>query len=203
MSRHPRLTALGLFAAAALLVPLCAWLFSATSLGVWTDTTTRGIILNWIPGPFRRTLDEFARESSLVALAAALPLGVLHALVKRRWAASLAALTVPFGAGLLVVVLRPQGLLGDLSGYPSTHATVGFALLIGLLMVWPRPVTRRGLLVAAALAAAIGVGNVSWYAHRPRDVLGSALVVASITFATVATFGPSSASRMILGGRLR
>jgi hypothetical protein len=40
------------------------------------------------------------------------------------------------------------------------------------------------------MAYALCHGNVSWYAHAPRDVVGSALVVAGVILALVAVLGP-------------
>ncbi len=51
------------------------------------------------------------------------------------------------------------------------------------------PVGRPGLAAAAGLAYVLCLGNVSWYAHAPRDVAGSVLVVGGVIVATVAVFG--------------
>ena len=64
------------------------------------------------------------------------------------------------------------------------------ALLVAVALLWPGrpgPVARW---VLGALAVLVPAGNVTWYAHRPADVLGSVLLVASVTALAWAAFLP-------------
>ncbi|MGO4131798.1 phosphatase PAP2 family protein [Janibacter sp. RAF20_2_2] len=85
------------------------------------------------------------------------------------------------GLSLLLKQALPRPLHGRELGYltntfPSTHASATFALLVAVWWLWlPRPVWLPRLLCAAVGVAALG--NVVGHAHRPSDVLGSALLV--------------------------
>lgn len=85
------------------------------------------------------------------------------------------------GLSLLLKQSLPRPLHGRELGYltntfPSTHASATLALLVAVWWLCPRrPVWLTRLLCAAAGVAALG--NVVGHAHRPSDVLGSALLV--------------------------
>lgn len=179
----------------------CLWAATALALlwslcvviGVWTppgqsaDRWVDSIVHNWLPTGMRRGLDSFARPLAPIILApiaaGLILLGVVRRRVGEAIAATLTASTVP-----LTLWLRETGIhrpdLG-IEGYafntfPSTHATAAFAALAAIAIMWPVPVGRVSLTLFGALAVTVGLGNVSWYAHRPVDVLGSALLVLTV-----------------------
>ena len=161
-----------------------------TGRGMTLDELQRGFVLNGMPAGPRRLLDALARPWLLIVLA---PLDVALALlaaVRGAWRRVLAALVVVAASTALTLGLDTQSLLGlPDDGYPSDHATIGFALLAAATVLWPRPLGGRGLVAATAIAAVIATGNVSWYAHRPSDVVGGALVVLSVTGLMFALLG--------------
>jgi membrane-associated phospholipid phosphatase len=178
----------GLAAAAGFV--LAALVFLRTGPGDTVDRWVSSAVLDGLPAPVRRGLDALARPWLLVALA---PLDaglMLLALARRGWRrAALAVLVAGASALVSAGVDVPATLHLPGEGYPSDHATVGFALLVALGVLWPRPLGRRGLGVLAGLSVVVGTGNVSWYAHRPVDVLGSALLVAAATGVAVGLLG--------------
>jgi membrane-associated phospholipid phosphatase len=166
------------------------------------------VILNGLPSDVRLTLDVFARRALILVLSPLAALLVLVAVVRGRHRGALVAVTLPL---LLLptalwlrdaAVQRPDRAVGgyDFNTFPSVHATAAFALLAGVVAVWPvafRP-WHVWLLVSTAFAAALG--NVTWYAHRPADVLGSLLLVASLALCCWAVFQPRSG---VVGDRPR
>ena len=174
------------FAVAALLTTRTGW-------GESLDTVVRSWVLNGLPGSLRLLLSEAARPLVIVVLAPVVAALALLALVRGGWRRAAAGLLIPFAATFATVEFRRQDVLGiGGDAFPSTHAAAGLGLLVGLAVVWPRPVTRRGLVALAVVGFLIGLGNVSWYAHQPRDVVGSALLVAAAATAAFALLGGDS-----------
>lgn len=193
MSHGDRLRWAGLAAAAAAAFVLVAIVSTRTGAGAAVDDTVRGWILNGLPAPLRQGLDRLARPLVIVVLIPVVPVLALLALVRKAWHRAVAALVVPAVTTVLALDLRVRDVFatgGD--AFPSNHAAVGLSLLVGVGVAWPRPVTRRGLLVLTTAALTVGLGNVTWYAHQPRDVVGSALLVVAVAAATFAVVGGRS-----------
>jgi len=187
--------ALGLAALA--LAILSYALFVRTRLGQTVDAELMTAILGASPGPLGAALAALARPLLFYALAPLVALLGLLALARRRWAAALAAAVVSAVPPPLIfhlrehVLTRPDlGVPGyDYNTFPSTHAGTAFGLLVALLLVWPGPLDRADLTRATFVAALVVAGNVTSYAHRPADVLGSLLIVAAIAWIAVALLG--------------
>ncbi|GGN09291.1 hypothetical protein GCM10009721_41440 [Terrabacter tumescens] len=166
-----------------------------TGAGVSVDATVRGWILNGVPAALRQGLDHVARPLVIVVLAPVVVVLALLALVRRSWRRAVAGLVVPAASTIVALEVRVRdvfGIGGD--AFPSNHAAAGIGLLVGVSVVWPRPVTRRGLVALTVAAVVVALGNVTWYAHQPRDVLGSLLLVGTVTAATVAVLGGDAAN---------
>lgn len=165
--------------------------------GQAVDADLMTAILDATPGQVGAALAALARPLLFYVLVPLVVLLCLLALARGRWAATVAAVIVsatpaPLSLHLREYVLtRPDlGVRGyDFNTFPSTHAAAAFGLLVALLLVWPRPVDRQDMSRASFLAAVVLLGNVTSYAHRPADVLGSLLVVAAIAWVAVALVG--------------
>jgi len=193
VSHRDRLRWAGVAVVAAAAFVLVALVSTRTGAGVSLDEAVRNWVLNEIPGPPRQGLDRLARPLVIVALAPTVLVLALLALVRRGWQRALAGVVIPAVSTLVALELRTRdvfGIGGD--AFPSNHAAAGLGLLVGVAVVWPRPVTRRGLVGLGVAAFCTGLGNVSWYAHQPRDVVGSALVVIAVAAATFAVVGGDS-----------
>lgn len=200
MSRRTRVVWLLCGVASALGFVLVGLLVLRTAPGDAVDRWASRVVLDGLPAVVRRGLDALARPWLLVVLAPADVVLALLAVARRGWrrvgvAVLVVTASVAVSAGLDVPALLH--LPGD--GYPSDHATVGFALVVALGVLWPRQLGRRGLVVGASLSVVVGVGNVSWYAHRPVDVLGSALLVAAAAALSVAFLGGDAANVRVEG----
>lgn len=168
-----------------------------TRPGQALDADLMSAILGAVPGPVGAALASLARPLLFYVLVPVVALLALLALARGRWAAALAAsvvaaLPAPVSLHLREHVLtRPElGIRGyDYNTFPSTHAAAAFGLLAALLLVWPRPVDRGDVSRAAFVAALVLLGNVTSYAHRPADVLGSLLLVCGVVGLTVAVLG--------------
>lgn len=193
MSHRDRLRWAGVAVAAATAFVLVALVSTRTGVGVSVDATVRGWILNAVPASLRQGLDGLARPLVIVVLAPAVLVLALLALVRRAWRRSVAGVVIPAVATLIALELRVRdvfGIGGD--AFPSNHAAAGLGLLVAVAVVWPRPVTRKALVVVAVAALCIGLGNVTWYSHQPRDVVGSLLLVVAVAAATFAVLGGDS-----------
>jgi membrane-associated phospholipid phosphatase len=193
VQQRDRLRWAALAVVAALGFVLTALVSTRTGAGRWLDDAVRDWVLNEVPGPLRLALSDLARPLVIVVLAPVVVVLALLAVVRRGWRRALAGVVVPAAATLLALQAR----VGDVFGigddaFPSNHAAAGLGLLVGVALVWPRRVTRRGLVVLAACGFCIGFGNVSWYAHLPRDVVGSFLLVVAVTALVLAMLGGDS-----------
>lgn len=161
-----------------------------TSVGAALDSWVRDLITNGLPADLRSSLDSFARRLVLVVPAPIVAFLSLLAVARRRWRQAAGAALVLAVPPLVALGIRSQELIGGPGGaFPSNHATVALALLSALLMAWPSVVATWGLFVAGIIALGIVIGNISWYAHAPRDVLGSVLLVGAVVAGVVAVFG--------------
>jgi membrane-associated phospholipid phosphatase len=156
-----------------------------TRVGQQVDGRVFSIFVERTPEGLRRVLDDLARPSLLLGLAAALTLLALRCAAReprRVGVAAVALLAVPLAHAIRSSWTRPDlGVAGYAANtFPSTHAAAGIALLIGCLALWPRPLRRPEALGGAAVAVVVLAGNVAWYAHRPADVLGSALLSVAV-----------------------
>ena len=193
MPHRDRLRWAGVAVLAAAAFALTALVSTRTAVGVTVDDAVRNWVLNVLPGPLRQGLDRLARPFVIVVLAPAVLVLSLLALVRRSWQRALAGLVIPVVATFLALEVRVRDPFGTgADAFPSNHAAAGLALLVGVAVVWPRPVSRRGLVAVAVAGFCIGLGNVSWYAHQPRDVLGSFFLVALVAAASFAVLGGDS-----------
>jgi len=166
---------------------------SRSAAGVRIDLAVRDWLLNRPPEAVRLAMDHLARPLIIVVLAPIVVLLALLAVVRRGWRRAVAGLFVPAAATALALKVPGRQILGiDLGGFPSHHAVAGLALLVGVAVVWPRPVTRRGLVALAAAGLVVCLGNVTGYAHQPRDVLGSVMLVLAVSAAAFAVLGGNS-----------
>ena len=193
MRHRERLRWAAVAVAAAVGLVVTALVSTRTDVGRSLDHVVRDWVLSGLPGSLRLALSDLARPLVIVVLGPLVVGLALLALVRRAWRRAAAGVVVPMAATVLALQMR----LGDVFGtgddaFPSTHAAAGLGLLVGVALVWPRRVTRRGLLVLVVAGFCVGVGNVSWYAHQPRDVAGSALLVASLTALVLAVLGGDS-----------
>lgn len=127
-----------------------------------------------------------------VALAVVVLVGV--AVLRRRYAAAVAAVVLVAGANVTTQALKSTLDRADfghltVASYPSGHTTVVASLVLAALLVAPdRARTTVSLLGSAAItmtAAATLVG--SW--HRPADVVGAVLVCLAWGGAVLAAWG--------------
>ncbi|MFV2144746.1 phosphatase PAP2 family protein [Isoptericola sp. G70] len=149
------------------------------------------------------------RVFPLLLAAVVVMLGVL-ALVRRRWAAVTTALLVVAVStvaayGLRQVLDRPgagTGLSGgpDVNTFPSTHVAATTALVLAVVLLWPREPTPAVLTGAAFLVVAAALGSVVNHAHRPGDVVGSVLLVAAVTATALGVLGRGAVRRGRLPG---
>jgi membrane-associated phospholipid phosphatase len=161
-----------------------------TSAGVRVDHLLADLVHNGLPAVVRQSLDSFARPLVIVVLAPVAVGLALLGLARRAWRRVLAGTVIAIASPVLALELRDRhalGVPGD--AFPSNHAAAAFGLLVAVVVLWPVPVGVVGLRVALGIAVAIGIGNVSWYAHTPVDVLGSAWVVLAISAGMFALLG--------------
>lgn len=175
-------TALG----AAILFVLDDLVLCHTRIGQRVDNALFSFVLTEIPPGVRRVLDDLARPYLVLGLGVTvLVLAIRSALrePKRVAVAAVALLSVPLAHAVRMTWTRPDlGVPGYLNNtFPSTHAAAGTALLLGCLALWPRRLGRAEGWSAAVVLLVILVGNVAWYAHRPADVVGSALLAVAVT----------------------
>lgn len=179
MSRRARSLLTGL--AAALAFVLADLLLCRTRPGQRLDAAAFSLVLNTLPAPLKALFGTMARPALVLAIAAVLVwLGArsLRTEPRRVAVAALCLVAVPIAYGIRTSWDRPDlGVPGYLPNtYPSTHATAGIAILIACLVLWPRRLGRVEGWAAMVITLVFLVGNVSEHAHRPADVLGSALL---------------------------
>jgi len=90
--------------------------------------------------------------------------------------------------------LRPLGV----GFFPSGHATAAMSLAIAAILIAPPRHRRLAGALAAAYAAAIGVGLVAVDSHTPSDILGGYLLAAAWGVAMVAV-APSGGAGLAPG----
>lgn len=182
------LMAAGAFAATGLVTFRTGW-------GVSLDDAVDAWVLNALPEGVRLLLSDVSRPLVIVVLAPVVTALALLALARRAWRRAVAGAVIPSASTVAALGLPLQELLGTgTDAFPSHHAAAGIGLLVGLSVVWPRPVGRRWLVALGAACFLVALGNVSWHAHQPRDVVGSALLVAFVTAVTFALLGGDSAN---------
>lgn len=147
-----------------------------------------------------RVLNPLAETETAVAVGAAIGLATWRCrpFAVTYLVALAAAWGLAVGTNRLVGRARPDGVLQDISSYPSGHVVVA-AIMTGLLPVAVLVFTRRRR-IALAVAAVLGTGlvgiavdRVSVGAHWPTDVLGSLLLGTAVTAAALAVvLAPSS-----------
>ncbi len=176
-----------------------------TSPGARVDQFFADVVHNGLPAGLRQALDSFARPLVIVVLAPVALVLALLALARGAWRRALAGTVIAVASPLLALEMRSRQVLGVTDdAFPSNHAAAAFGLLVAVVVLWPVPLGVVGLRVALGVALAIGVGNISWYAHEPRDVLGSALIVLAVSAALFALLGgdtPNVREWRILGER--
>jgi hypothetical protein len=178
-----------------LLFLAAAWLTLRTGTGVRLDQDVRDTVLNTIDERVREDLSTLARPLVIVVLGPLVLLLALLALVRGSWRRAVAGIVVPVASTALALWLRSADPFhSGQSAFPSNHAAAGLGLVVATMIVWPTRVGRWGLFAGAIAALCVGVGNVSWYAHQPRDVVGSALLVGAVTALTVALLGGDAAN---------
>lgn len=119
---------------------------------------------------------------SLGAILAVAFVCVLIALLRRRLALALGALTVIAGANVTTQVLkaalqRPDLGLGAHNSLPSGHTTVVVSALAALLLVLPTVFRPVMAVVGTAAVAVTGLSTIVAGWHRPADVVAAYLVV--------------------------
>lgn len=137
---------------------------------------------------------------------ACVALGVL-ALARRRWRSLCAAVLVVAlsvgGTWALKELVLERPYLGDygytVNTFPSGHVSATLALVAAAALLspaWRTPASRwlfRLALLAVAVAAC--VSSLLEHVHRPSDVVGSVLLVGSVTALVVAAVRPPPAPR--------
>jgi membrane-associated phospholipid phosphatase len=157
-----------------------------TRTGQQVDAWVFSTFVDHTPERLRRVLDDLARPSLLVALAVVSALLAVRCAVReprRVGVAVVALVAAPVAHTIRSSWGRPDlGVPGYTANtFPSTHAAAGIALLLGCLVLWPRPLGRPEALGAVGVAVVVLSGNVAWYAHRPADALGGALLAVAVT----------------------
>jgi membrane-associated phospholipid phosphatase len=167
-----------------------AWVSLQTHGGARLDAQVRSMVLNRIDERVRQDLSTLARPLVIVVLGPLVLLLSLLALVRRSWRRAVASVLIPTVSTALALWIRSTDPFhtGE-SAFPSNHAALGLGLVAASLIVWPTRVGPWGLFAGAVAALSVGVGNVSWYSHQPRDVAGSALLVGAVTALVVGLLG--------------
>lgn len=159
----------------------------------WDAGTFRDVVvLHDAAGPLFRVVRS---SPPLLLAAAAVPAGLaVAARAWRRLAAAAIVLAVS-AAGARVLqdhLARPY--LGD-HGYPqntfpSGHVALAAALCVGFVLLWPGGAGRAVVAAWGGVAVLSALANVVTFAHRPSDVVGSLLLVATVTAVTVQALRP-------------
>ena len=171
-----------------------------TRTGSAVDDRTYSLLLD-LPEWLRAALNDFARPVVIVVLAPVVAYLALRALVRRRPAAALTAALVPLGATFAAHLIHADEIVRVAPWtFPSTHATLGAGLLVGVVVTWPRHVAWWGALLAGVTLIALSAGNVTGHAHYPVDVAGSLCLVVAAWAACVAVLGRGAANLEALQG---
>ncbi|PFG44206.1 hypothetical protein ATJ88_2925 [Isoptericola jiangsuensis] len=192
MTTRPGGRARDLLRAAALAVTF-ALLYVVGVLSPWgqrADEFLLGFVAGrlGLPGP----VAGIVREAVVVALAALVVALGLLALRHGRWTATGGMVLLCLAAPALSVWLRDVLLARPFhdetygyayNTYPSTHVTAVAVLGVAVLVLWPSRTLRRHTVVRRTVLAVVVLAclaNVVAFAHRPADVVGSLLLVASL-----------------------
>lgn len=187
--RHPRATALLTGAVLAACFTVLYLLAVRTSDGQQADVDLFGWATTAGDAPGVAGWATVVRAVAPAVLGVACVVAAARAVVRRRWRPLLAAALVvalsAAAARLLRTALLDRPYLGDFAyvenTFPSGHVAVTLAVGIALTILVPR--RARGA-VAAAVAVVVllaGPASVVTLAHRPSDILGSVLLVGSLT----------------------
>ncbi len=131
---------------------------------------------------------------SIVSIVLALVALVAIALLRRRYSAAVAALSVVIGANVTTQVykrLLDRGDFGHLTvhSFPSGHATVVTSVVLASLLVAPSAARAMVTLIGSGAMTVTAAATLvaSW--HRPSDVVGAALVSLAWAAAVAAVWG--------------
>ncbi len=131
-----------------------------------------------------------ARRALPVVCAAVVTVLVVMAVARRAWRElGAAALVTALGTGIALVLrsllVRPN--LGDYGYAEQTFPSGNVAAVAGLCaaawLLWPWATRRRAAWAGLAVSVVAAAASVVTYAHRPSDVVGSLLLVATVTLA--------------------
>jgi membrane-associated phospholipid phosphatase len=160
-----------------------------TQTGQRIDDAGRGGVSAFdAPGVFRATsgLLDTISVASLALLGAGI---VVVALLRGRPRLAVAAGVVLLGANVTTQVVkdsvdRPDLVYGwwtEPGAFPSGHTTVAMSLAMALMIVVPPGLRWMAAAGGCAYAAGVGIAVLALDWHRPSEVLGAYLVVASWT----------------------
>ncbi len=145
-------------------------------------------MLSSLSGPFGAAASVFRQAMPFVLAAVVLILGVI-ALLRGRWrdtvsSAALVAAALLVAEGLKFLLPRPG--VGDVVGivgnsYPSGHVAVALALALVTVILSPSDGWHIWLAWGSGtVVIGVAVCSVLSEAHRPSDVIGSALLVGCV-----------------------
>jgi undecaprenyl-diphosphatase len=147
---------------------ILAWASAAAVWGAWA-------------GALLLCVAAWKYPSQRLYLLAAVVVGAFAGMLAHGLAASF-NVPRPFMAGLSPAYI-PHGGRGS---FPSTHASVIFAIAVVLFL---RPSLRYLAVILAMIGLVIGWGRVYTGIHFPLDILGGALLALAVGFAFVACAG--------------
>ncbi|MDN5790689.1 MAG: phosphatase PAP2 family protein [Micrococcales bacterium] len=158
-----------------------------TASGRWVDEALHRSLVETLPISVRQGLMLAGRLLTPLVLALVASALALRAVWLRRWRPVGEAVLITVISVIAAYALRTEWLprvasaVTDRNGYPSTHAAAGLSLLTAVAILWFRRPGALGRVVFGFVALLVMLGNVTWQAHRPLDVIGSALLVTAVT----------------------
>lgn len=173
-----------------------------TAWGQFVDERVFLVLYDFVPTGWPVDgLAFVARDVVIVVLAAAAALLAGMALIQGQRLTVVRVVAVTAAAvvstpWLRDEVLRRQSFESEafpLNSMPSTHASAAAALVLTVVLLWPR---LRPWWLAKAAGVVLGVvalGNIVGQAHRPSDVAASFLLVLGLTAGTYALTGVPAA----------
>lgn len=149
-------------------------------------------------------ISETIRSALHLPLLTGYLLVAVMAIRARRWRQLVVSLAVlaatPAVSRWLRDAVFDRPFLGEhdfvMNTLPSGHVSLSAALAVAIVMLWPSR-ARWPILAAGAVVTAASLASVVGHAHRPSDVVASALLTGSITCAVLALGGPLAAPQMI------